>query len=165
MIGKLLGDGCITKQKGRKPRFQFIHTESDYDWSKYCYQNLNECIPLNSPKYKKTIDKRLIKGYSVSNYVQSRTSEIISFLYQQWYPKGKKIIPFSLLDKFFNEESLAWWYMDDGHLKISKSTPEKIILSTESFTDIEIKKLILFLMAKYNLIFSVDKQRRIILYD
>jgi len=23
MIGKLLGDGCITKQKGRQPRFQF----------------------------------------------------------------------------------------------------------------------------------------------
>lgn len=24
ITGKLLGDGCITKQQGRKPRFQFI---------------------------------------------------------------------------------------------------------------------------------------------
>ena len=165
MIGKLLGDGCITKQKGRKPRFQFIHTERDYMWSLYCYKSLKKDIPLNKPKYKKTIDSRLVKGYCISYYVQSRTSDVISYLYRQWYPNGKKIIPFILLNQYFNNESLAWWYMDDGHLKVSKGIPQKIILSTESFSDIEINKLIFFLKSKYNLTFSVDKQKRIILYD
>jgi hypothetical protein len=29
MNGKLLGDGCITKQEGRKPPFQFTHSKKD----------------------------------------------------------------------------------------------------------------------------------------
>lgn len=165
IIGKLLGDGCITKQQARKPRFQFIHMESDFGWSQYCYHNLKFGIPLNPPRYKKSIDNRLIKGYSTSYYVQSRTSDVISFLYTQWYPMGKKVVPFPLLKQFFNRESLAWWYMDDGHLKIIRGIPQKVILSTESFTSIEINKLILFLKSKYNLIFSIDKQKRMILYD
>lgn len=49
MIGKLLGDGCITKQKVRQPRFRFIHMYSDYPYSKFCYNHLTESIPLNSP--------------------------------------------------------------------------------------------------------------------
>ena len=42
ITGKLLGDGCITKQKGRKPRFQFIHTARDYSWGmkKMCHIKL-----------------------------------------------------------------------------------------------------------------------------
>src|SRR5699024_2664434 len=133
ITGKLLGDGCVTKQSGRKPRFQFIHAAVDYDWSNYCYHKLKSDIPLNPPRFKKVIDNRLVKGYSTSYYVQSRTSKVITFLRNQWYPTGKKIIPFSLLNKYLSEESLAWWYMDDGHLKIANNTPQKVILSTQSF--------------------------------
>lgn len=37
VCGKLLGDGCIVKQEGRKPRFQFIHSIKDKEWCYYCY--------------------------------------------------------------------------------------------------------------------------------
>ncbi|MEI3607375.1 endonuclease [Pseudogracilibacillus sp. SE30717A] len=165
IIGKLLGDDCITKQQGRKPRFQFIHTAKDYSWSNYCYQKLKADIPLNPPFFRKTYDKRLVKGYSLAYQVQSKTCDTITYLRKQWYPSKRKVIPFSLLYEYFNEESLAWWYMDDGHLKIKNSTPKKIIISTESFTISEIDKLILFLKKKYHLKFTIDKQLRIILYD
>lgn len=165
IIGKLLGDGCITKQKGRRPRFQFTHMHSDYEWSNYCYGNLKSEIPLNSPKFKKTIDSRLIDGFSLAYYVQSKTSDVISYLRSEWYRPKTKIIPFELLTAYFNDATLAWWYMDDGHFKQQANIPRKIILSTESFTTKENSWLINFLHQKYNLQFKLDKQNRIILYD
>jgi len=165
IIGKLLGDGSITKQNRRKPRFQFTHVFPDYAWSQYCYENLVEFIPVNPPKYKKTIDRRLKRGYSESFYVQSKTDSIITFLRSVWYVDGTKVIPFQLIQNYFNEQTLAWWYMDDGHLKIKDNTPQKIILSTDSFTQAENKWLINFLHDKYHLNFRLDKQNRIILYD
>lgn len=86
ICGKLLGDGCITKQEGRKPRFQFIHRKEDFHWSFHCYEILKNHLPLNPPKYRKIIDHRLAKGYSESYVVQSRTYPLITELYSIWYP-------------------------------------------------------------------------------
>lgn len=55
--------------------------------------------------------------------------------------------------------------MDDGHLKIENNTPQKIILSTESFTTQENQWLINFLFQRYTLKFKLDGQNRIVLYD
>ena|SRR5690625_34416 len=73
IIGKLLGDGGITKQYRRKPRLRFTHTARDFQWINYCYHKLKNDIPLNPPKFKKVIDERLANGYSLANYVQSKT--------------------------------------------------------------------------------------------
>ncbi|WP_164668007.1 endonuclease [Virgibacillus doumboii] len=165
MIGKLLGDGSITIQQRRKPRFQFTHKSSDCNWSNYCYSNLKEFIPLNPPKYQKTVDLRLKKGYSTAYRVQSKTSNIITYLRKKWYSEFGKVIPIDLMEEYFNEESLAWWYMDDGHLKHKDGILKKVILSTESFTIDEINWLKNFLHNKYNLTFHKDKQNRLLLYD
>lgn len=165
IIGKLLGDGCITKQGGRKARFQFIHSASDFAWSHHCYLQLKTEIPLNPPKSRKILDKRLVQGFSLSHYTQSKTSPIISYLRNTWYPNDKKIIPFEMIHKYFNEESLAWWFMDDGHLNVLNGNPLKVILSTESFTHAENNLLMKFLKQTYNLQFKTDQQNRIILYD
>lgn len=165
IIGKLLGDGSIVKQKGRKPRFKFNHTETDYSWTNYCFKQLRKDIPLSPPKYSKLIDKRLRKGYSTRYYVQSKTSPVISYLHTYWYPSSKRVIPFHLLEYFFTAESLAWWYMDDGNLTADNDTPRKIILSTDSFSVEENHHLIFFLQQKFQLKFSLDAQNRLILYD
>lgn len=39
------------------------------------------------------------------------------------------MIPFDFLYKYLNEEALAWWYQDDGHLKIYNDIQRKIIFS------------------------------------
>ena len=36
----LLVDWCIIHQPGRKPKFQFIHTFTDFEWCNYCYEQL-----------------------------------------------------------------------------------------------------------------------------
>src|SRR5699024_91156 len=96
VIGKLLGDGCLTQQQGRKPRFQFIHTAADYEWSLHCYRYLKDALPLNPPKFRKTADSRLSMGFSQSHYVQSKTSPLVTFLRKLWYPNSIKLVPFEI---------------------------------------------------------------------
>lgn len=165
ICGKLLGDRCITCQTGRKPRFQFIHKSSDLNWCYFCYQHLKSFIPLNPPTYRKIYDNRMSKGYTDSYMVQSKTSTIITYLDSIWYQNRKKVIPFEFLEIFFDEKSLAWWYLDDGHLKVEKNIPRKIILSTDSFTSIENQKLIHLLKCKFSLAFSLDGQNRLVIYN
>jgi len=142
ICGKLLGDGCITKQERRKPRFQFMHRTEDFGWTNYCYEQLKNFIPLSPPTYRKVMDSRLKKGFSKSYVVQSRTDNLITSLYTTWYPYGKKVLPFDFIEQYLNEEALAWWYQDDGHLKIVNGIVTKLILSTDSFSVEENAKLI-----------------------
>ncbi|MCI1592516.1 hypothetical protein [Heyndrickxia oleronia] len=125
LTGKLLGDGCITKQKGRKPRFQFIHSINDIDWCMYCYEQLRHEIPFAPPFYKKIQDIRTEKGYTECYQVQSRTDPTITWLDTLWYSKQKKVIPFEFIDQYLNVEALAWWYQDDGHLSQKGTIPKK----------------------------------------
>ncbi|AQQ54151.1 hypothetical protein [Planococcus lenghuensis] len=165
LCGKLLGDGCLTKQLGRKPRFQFTHCKQDKGWSEHCYESLSSFLPLNPPKYRKLIDSRTTAGYTESYIVQSRTSEEFCRLYEIWYPLSQKTLPIPYIQKHFTDRSLAWWYQDDGHLKQQRGIPRKIILSTDSFSKKENLFLIDFLKKKYGLAFSLDNQNRLLLYD
>ena len=165
IMGKMLGDGGLSIQEKRRSRFRFMHCVADKEWCYYCYKILNNIIPLSVPKYRKTPDSRLKLGYSESYYVQSLTSELTDTLSPLWYLNKVKMIPFDLLEHTLTPECLAWWYQDDGHLKIGENKPQKIILSTDSFTSYENNKLINLLRAKYGVNFSLDGQNRLILYD
>lgn len=165
IVGKMLGDGCITKQQRRKPRFQFIHSINDKEWCFFCYEKLKTTIPLTPPRYKKVQDKRINKGFTECFQVQSRTDPFITLLESIWYSNRIKTIPFDFLDKYLNELTLAWWYQDDGHLAIKNQIPKKIILSTDNFRKDENLRLIELLAKKFQLFFKLDSQNRIILYD
>jgi hypothetical protein len=165
ITGKLLGDGSISIQHNRKGRIRFQHNTVDKDWCFYCYSFLDEYFPLNLPKYKKSLDIRLKRGYSESYYVQSKTSHSIELLKECWYNQGTKVIPRYLLSKAISPRLLSWWYQDDGSLNVEGNNPKKIILSTESFTDQECNFLIDEIRKKYLLTFSLDGQGRLILYD
>lgn len=165
LTGKLLGDGCITKQVNRKPRFQFIHRIEDFEWSQYCYEQLKDFIPLNPPTYKRVIDSRIQAGYSECYTVQSKTSATITELERLWYHNRKKFLPLAFINEYLTEEALAWWYQDDGHLAKQHSLPQKIILSTNSFSKNEHVALQQILQEKFDLSFKLDSQKRLILYD
>ncbi|OCA89027.1 hypothetical protein [Pseudobacillus wudalianchiensis] len=157
ITGKLLGDGCITKQVSRKPRFQFIHRLEDMAWSQYCYEKLKDFLPLNLPAYKRVVDFRLLEGFSESYMVQSKTSEVITELEELWYNNRKKRLPFAFINQHLDEEALAWWYQDDGHLAKQNNIPQKVILSTDSFSKNENTKLQQILYQKFTLSFKLDQ--------
>lgn len=165
LCGKLLGDGSITQQVGRKPRFAFNHASKDKEWCFYCYHSLNQNIPLSPPAYKRSTDPRVKKGFSESYYVQSKANPLITNLRPIWYPENKKVLPFDYISRHLDALALAWWYQDDGHLKKENEIPRKIILSTESFTHAENQFLINLLYHRFNLHFALDGQNRLLLYD
>ncbi|ESU34161.1 hypothetical protein G3A_02515 [Bacillus sp. 17376] len=162
---KLLGDGNLTIEGFKQPRFRFQHSYADRGWCHFCYESLHSFIPVNPPRYKRNIDPRVNAGFSETLYVQSRTSPVLTLLKNSWYAGKKKIIPLQLLEQTLNPESLAWWYQDDGHLVWENGSPRKIILSTDNFTREENLGLIKILRELLHLEFSLDGQNRLCLYD
>jgi hypothetical protein len=165
LIGKLLGDGSLTIEKNKRPRLRFSHKLHDQQWCHHCRNELVNYISFPPIKYRRIYDKRITRGFTESYYAQSHTHEALDLLKQLWYPSKVKKIPFSLLQSNFTRTSLAWWFMDDGHLKISKDQPAKIILSTESFTHKELETLCSFLKEMLHLDFRIDKAKRLVIYD
>jgi len=166
LAGKLLGDANLKAPQGRKSsRLYFSHSYSDKEWCQYCYDRINPFLPLPSPKYSRITDPRLTRGYFEKYYVQSRTHRAFYLLRILWYPTDTKTVPFELLERHLTSEALAWWYQDDGHLKLENGIPRKVILSTDSFTKTENYKLIDLIKSKFNLSFKLDGQNRLLLYD
>ncbi|TYR76053.1 hypothetical protein FZC79_07825 [Rossellomorea vietnamensis] len=165
LTGKLLGDGYLIKQPGRKPRLQFIHCAKDREWCDHCFREIDMYIPLTGPHYKKVNDKRIADGYTEGYYVQSKTHPIITSLEAIWYKDRKKRLPFDHIHDYLTPLSLAWWYQDGCHLKKKGNTVQKIIFSTESFTPHANLLHCKMLKDKFCLQFSTDKQNRIIFYD
>jgi LAGLIDADG DNA endonuclease family len=165
LIGKLLGDGNLTIEKNKRPRLRFSHKVQDKEWCQHSRDQLAPFLSFPSIKYRKVIDVRVTNGFTEIYYAQSHTHKALDLLKQLWYPSGVKTVPFLLLKTNFTRLSLAWWFMDDGHLKIEKDKPTKIILSTESFTSREIKNLSLLLKENFQLELKTDKAKRLIIYN
>jgi hypothetical protein len=165
IIGKLLGDGNLTIEKNKRPRLRFLHKIQDREWCQHSRDKLSNSISFPPIKYRKIYDTRMAKGFTESYYAQSHTHLALDLLKQLWYPSNHKTIPFKLLEKFFTDISLAWWFMDDGHLKITNNQPSKIILSTESFTLKELQHLCKLLTEKFHLDFKIDKAKRLVVYN
>ncbi|HLR09755.1 MAG TPA: hypothetical protein VK120_00015 [Sporosarcina sp.] len=155
IIGKLLGNGEMIKHPN-VIIFSFRHQQSDYDWSNYCFNELKHVFQLAPP----SLNKKTIITKSKAS------SPNIDFLYDIWYENGRKIIPLTFLESNITEETLAWWYQDCGHLKTKKNgNLEKVILSTAYWTNEERGLLQYILNLKFNLLFTIDGQDRLILYD
>ncbi|MRX54335.1 endonuclease [Bacillus idriensis] len=165
LTGKLLGDGNLTDEAGKRPRLRFSHSIKDSGWCFHCYKELKDFLPITAPVYRKINDSRLKAGYSEQYYVQSKTTPILNNLKPLWYKQRKKILPYELLEKTMTPLALAWWYQDDGHLKIMGPTPLKIVLSTDSFDPAENTFLRELLFCRYNLSFNIDGQNRLVLYN
>lgn len=156
--GKMLGDGYLNKSHNA-PRFAFIHSLSDLKYVEYCYQKFSQYIPFGKSALKQeaVFDKRTGKIY-YRVFCQSKTSTELRKLYSIWYSYGRKTIPVEWLDQHFNEESLAIWFQDDGSLR---NDGDRIILSTESFSEEERSYLQILLHKKYLIHSNLDCQGRL----
>lgn len=152
-----MGDGYINRTH-KASRFAFIHTLSDKAYVEFCYALFSQYLPYgpNGIKDESYFDKRTQKTYH-RVICQSRTAIILDKLYPLWY-KGSKVIPVDWVATNLDAESLAIWYQDDGHIKDGH---DRIILSTESFTDEEKTFLRCLLYNKFRIAAKVDSQGRL----
>ena len=142
--GELLGDGCLTTtaKKGDLPSNNlsalFRYSSKYEEYINYISDTLKSFGIEQSGKIIKYYDKKQ-KSYCYK--YNSRSYKELMYIYKQWYPKGKKIIPKNIR---LTSLTCRQWYIGDGSLIQRKQRTIKpyIILCTCGFLIKDVKWLI-----------------------
>ena len=162
----LLGSGRIISSSTSHKYFRFTFQTKHAEWAHSCRQQLQSYLPSFVIKKEQTTDTRSTLGYTERVVIESAPCATADALYSAWYQNGSKGMPLEFVEQHMTDQTLAWWYQDCGHLKVKENgTLEKLILSTEQWTDEELRLLQYVMNSKFNLLFTIDGQRRLILYD
>ena len=106
IVGTLLGDGWVNK----RPLFGFAHKDAHDEYVKHKKDRIS--LSCNT-YYENSIG---ITGKSICMYkCIYHAHPYWQELRDEFYLKGNKIFPKQYLQKYFNWESLAYWYLDDGN--------------------------------------------------
>lgn len=152
IYGLLLGDGYANNRSGEGVRLAIKQSEIHKDYLFYLYNFFfirGYCSNLIPRKY-----LRKIKGKNKTYYgYEFNTFTFRSFvwIYDSFYKKGKKIVPFNL-ERYMNELTLAILIMDDGCW-----TGNGVRISTNSFSIIEIERLKNILNKNFGLICTIQR--------
>jgi hypothetical protein len=123
VLGMILGDGCIRR---KSYSFHCAHSEKQRAY----IEHKASLFGLN------VIDKPTRKYPTVKT--TSKSSPYWRSLRRLFYPNGTKTINKEIL-KYFSITSLAYLFMDDGHLKLNKKLAE---IATCGFTKEEVDLLV-----------------------
>lgn len=131
LFGSLLGDGCITLNKGyANPRFSFRHSYKQKDYF-YWKAGLLRSISSEKSTWKQKGKTSDLSGTSsIKLRYQSKASPDLLKLYKLATKNNKKFIRRKLLN-LLTPRSLAIWWMDDGSII---SNGRKGVLCTDSFS-------------------------------
>ena len=149
IIGSVLGDGYLVPNWS-KTNYALKITRSgrqkEYvDWQ---YENLKPFV-LKIPRwYERT------QSYTIGTISHSE----ITKLYLIFYPNGKKIIPNVMAEYIKSPLTLAVWFMDDGN--VVKNKEGKVYgyhLNTQSFSELENKKLVQMFEDKWGIKCTIQK--------
>lgn len=150
ILGVLLSDGWLYKNKSNKTLFALKQTNFEYIW--LVYINLSHfcrSLPI--------ITKTSFKGkFYYSFMFATRVYPCFSEWYYMFYREGKKVLPLDLYN-MLTYEALAHWIMGDGTNRFALN--KGMTLQTQSFTIPECVFLINILIHKFNLKCSLHMQR------
>lgn len=114
LIAMLLGDGTISNNNV----FKMSHCNEQSDYLKWKINELNKSGIKNNG-FKTYVS---VKGYNIGKtvvYTQLSIIPFIKLLRRILYKPNKKIANRRLLNRL-DDKGLAIWYMDDGHINLSK---------------------------------------------
>lgn len=162
----LLSSGRIMSSATNHKYFRFTFHTKHSEWAHSCYQQLQSSVPDFLIKKEQTTDTRSKFGFTERVVIESAPCATAEALYCDWYQDGSKGMPLEFVEQYLTAQTLAWWYQECGHLKVKENgTLEKLILSTEQWTEDELRLLQYVVNIKFNFLFAIDGQRRLILYD
>lgn len=151
LIGTLLGDSSLKYGCAKYPCLSFNHTLPQKDYylhkvSLFSYlstgKHFKSYIPTNSFGTKEV--------YSFNTKYLKSLQEIESI----FYINRQKQIPIDFLNQHFTEKSLAYLFMDDGNIN-----GKTVNLNLQSFSKEDLNKFILFLKDKFNLLWTIQKNK------
>lgn len=137
VIGSVLGDAYITGTRQGKARIGMGHS---WKQEEYLVWKSIMLAPFMTRRKMNVVTNK--DGYRICktwSYVHPFFGEMLGF-----YRNRKKFVNADLTDRYFNEYSLAIWYMDDGCLKNGRTHS----FATASFGEYELHLLSRIVMSK-----------------
>lgn len=143
IYGTLLGDSSITypNSHSRFPRLTFIHSEQQKEWLEHKAQRLAQLHPTtwSAPNMGYSSGKT---AFYCRTACHPQLREVCAVVKPE--PSGKKTVTQDWLNQV-TSEGLAWWYMDDGSLSITRTNSPSIRLHTQGFSIEENQLLVAWL--------------------
>lgn len=136
--GELLGDGCLVSEYKYSARF--VYGSKYLEYAQYVKDTLESFnINITGKIYKKQNKNQGNISYAYT----SRAYKELAFIYNKWYPEGKKIVP---KDLKLTPLTCRHWFIGDGSLSHSKHCRPYITLATNCFTILDVKWLVEYLI-------------------
>lgn len=155
IIGTVLGDATL-RRTNKNAFYVVSHSAKQKE---YCKFITDELSALGSKFYHSkriTPDERTGKLYE-SYICRLPANPALNYIYEKFYPNGKKIIPNDIwFSYYFTERALAFLYMDDGN-----KTTHGYAIATMCFTEEDILEFRKLLFNKFNLETSMFSDHRI----
>lgn len=151
LIGSMLGDGCLYKQKQCiNPSFIIHRAAKDRDYLEFeigIFKEFSAKKYVNGPKYIELYSKFHKKIQKKCEWATIATPTFLKY-YNEWYPNGSKIIPNNLE---LNGQIIAHWICDDGWVGKNKVDYRfQFDISTDGFTKDEVHFLAELMSKRYN---------------
>jgi hypothetical protein len=125
LLGMCLGDGCIKKKARDYREFSISHSPKQLDYLKHKTERLHSILGGKYPNIH-LASTTLSNSKAYTYYRVSRQHKYFKLLHRWLYNnEGKKYFTRSILN-MLNEEALAYWYMDDGSLVVTRNKENNI---------------------------------------
>ena len=157
LIGTLLGDGHLeTQNHGRTYRLKIEHAIQQKAYVLWLYQVFQEWVRMFPVVRSRSVTFRgNTKTYERIGFA-TLSSGSLRFYAGQFYPHGKKVVP-KLIHRWLTPRAMAIWYMDDGSIKSNQH--KSVLLNTQSFHELDLKRLQKALEQHYGIKTTIRKQK------
>lgn len=141
LIGLILGDGSLEFNGYRGTRLQVKQSEEKREYVFWLYSQFAH-ITRTPPQQRQ--DTR-------QWYFGTRFYENLENLRKIFYKDRKKVIPENIADLIQSPLTLAVWFMDDGRLDYRAKSHYAYHISTDSFTESEVRQLQHLLLERFGI--------------
>lgn len=160
VLGTMLGDACIryVHNKCTAPNLNFSHCTQQKEYF-LCKKDVLINLMSSYNVYKKK-DCFNPGEYKETYQYTGKNLDCLIPLRNAFYPNGIKIIPMDYIKQYFTEESIYYWFMDDGCFDKTHNTYK---ISTDCFDKENLKEFVKFLKEKFDLDFIIHTNNELYL--
>ncbi len=142
LVGLMLGDGNLEFNGYRGTRLQIKQSEEKEGYVLWLYSQFADLV--RTPPQQRMDTRQW--------YFGTRFFENLEDLRKIFYSDRKKVVPANINDLFQSPLTLAIWFMDDGRLDYRAKSHYAYHISTDSFTESEVKQLQTLLLERFGIV-------------
>ena len=139
LVGLLLGDGSLEYNGYRGTRLQVKQAESKKEYVFWLYSHFKHIVKT-PPQQRKDTNQW---------YFGTRFCTDLEEIRKIFYQGRTKIVPENIFDWISSSVTIAVWFMDDGRLDFRIKSHYAYHISTDSFTESEVRRLERLLLEKF----------------